>query len=358
MLAGVAVRSSSDLNDPAWDKFLQQSPLGHFQQASLWAQTKTESGWRPLRLVFLRDGEITQGFQILVKSTRFGPVGLVFKGPVCETEEAANLDFVVGQLIGAARRAGLRALIAQPPDRSHALGPALARHGFLEANWIGVVSSSQLVDLSGGMEKLRSGMRKTTLSEASQAQRRGVRIREGGLQDIGAFFNLMSATCRRQGVSPNPATEPAMRALHRVFGECGRARLSLAECEGKPVAGAFSICFGDRVTIWKKGWSGEFRERHPSTLVTYELIEWAANHGYRVFDFAACRRELVLALQRGEVPGESLKKSVSFFNIGFGGTPMLLPEPLVYITNPMGRFLFRHAAASPLVQRLAARVMK
>src|ERR1017187_3150477 len=73
---------SPELEDPYWDDFLKATPLGHFQQSSLWARAKDIEGWRPVRMILTLDGQIAGGFQILTAHTRFGLIGYVSKGPV------------------------------------------------------------------------------------------------------------------------------------------------------------------------------------------------------------------------------------------------------------------------------------
>src|SRR5256885_1684080 len=74
----VSLNRSSE--DPKWDTFLQATASGHFQQSSLWALVKAAEGWRPVRLVITADDTAMGGFQILVRRTRLGKVGYIYKG--------------------------------------------------------------------------------------------------------------------------------------------------------------------------------------------------------------------------------------------------------------------------------------
>src|SRR5262245_61106752 len=79
---GLEWHSSASLSDAACDEFLRSTPLGHFQQTSLWSQVKATEGWHILREMMLIGGEIVGGFQILYRPSRFGRVGYLSKGPV------------------------------------------------------------------------------------------------------------------------------------------------------------------------------------------------------------------------------------------------------------------------------------
>src|SRR5215831_9968162 len=70
---------SPEAVDAEWDGFLAASPLGHFQQCSLWALAKNAEGWKPLRMVLRKQGRLAGGFQILWRRTRLGPIGYIYK---------------------------------------------------------------------------------------------------------------------------------------------------------------------------------------------------------------------------------------------------------------------------------------
>jgi hypothetical protein len=336
----VSATVSSVVEDAAWDAFLQRTPLGHFQQSSLWAQAKADEGWKPIRFILNVDGRISGGFQILTRQLRFGKIGYVSKGPVITHEEPALSEFLGEQLVAVTKKNRLRALIVQPPDESELNGTFLARHHFVPNHLISVVSATLLLDLSGGMADIEKRIRKNSLTKVRQARRRGVTIREGGEKDVDIFFSLMVSTCQRQRTQPVPSTPSSLMAIWRAFHPNGGLRLTLAECEGEPVAGMLCFRFGQRVTMWKKGWSGKCSDRYPNSLITYEAIEWAHHTGGELFDFAAMSPEIATGMINGIPIEEKWKSSHDWFHLGFGNLPKLLPESLLYISNPIARFLY------------------
>src|SRR5208283_3358866 len=154
----------------------------------------------------------------------------------------------------------------QPPDYSQLLPASLARRGYVPDRLMGVISSTCLVKLGGEPGEWEKGIGRSRKVEVRQAARRGVTIREGSIDDVPRFFELMSATCVRQGVHPNPPSEQALRHLVQVFGSAGASHISFAEVEGQTVACALDLRFGRRATMWKKGWSGLHPNLHPSAL--------------------------------------------------------------------------------------------
>ena len=347
---------SRAVEDDVWDHFLQGVRLGHLQQSSAWARAKAIYGWQPIRMVVTLDGKVVGGFQILARRGRVGHIGYAARAPVVVPEDPALVDFTLELLTRTAKDSHLTALLIQPPDFSAIDGAALARHRFLPNYMKDLILATCLLDLSAGMDQIDRGIRRSTMVEVRQARRRGITIREGGDADVGTFFRLMSTTCQRRGGTPDPATEEAMMELWKAFRACGSARLTLAEFEGEAVAGGLFMCFGDRVTFWRKGWLKAHRERHPNQLLLYEGIEWAHRNGYKLFDFCALYFETAAALLRGEPLSEAQKQTKDYAHLAFGPKPLLLSQGSVYLRNPLARILYRAVGPRKWFQKIKKRM--
>jgi len=349
---------SPDTDDPIWDAFLERTSQGHFQQSSMWAAAKAIDGWRVIRIVLTWNGEIAGGFQILYRRTRLGGYGYISKGPVLVPNEPAMVEFLIRLVIRTVKANRLRALILQPPDESPIDERLLAGAGFLLNHLHRVISATLVYDVAGGADEIKKRMRLRTRAQVKVAEKRGLTIREGGEQDVGMFFRLMAATCERQQVMPNPATETAMRQLWTSFKTRERIQLIFAEFRGTPIAGALCIRLGDRMTVWKKGWSGEHKELNPNHLVMFEAMLWAHQQGCKRFDCAGLDRGIATKMLRGEPLSEAQEKSRDRFNLGFGGIPALLPESRVYIDNPLVRILYRLVTGTIRIRNIGRQLMR
>jgi hypothetical protein len=58
------VRVSRELSDPDWDRFVEATDGGTYQQSSMWAQVKSTVGWRPIRFALSRDGKSLRGVKL------------------------------------------------------------------------------------------------------------------------------------------------------------------------------------------------------------------------------------------------------------------------------------------------------
>ena len=348
---------SPELEDPHWDDFLAANPLGHFQQSSLWARAKSIEGWRPVRGILTLEGRIAGGFQILTRRTRFGLIGYVSKGPVVIQKEDGLLDFMMELVVSTAKANHLKALIVQSPDRGAIDDAIWKRHRFLPNHLVNVISATAMVDLRGETGEVSGRFRKSTLKKIRRAERRGITMRQGDKKDIGTFYRLMLKTCERQQTHPSPSTESALQEIWDAFNPRGGILLFFAQHEGESIAALLCLGFGERITLWKKGWSGKYPDKHPNEFLIYEAIEWSRQRSYKKADFVGLDREIAIALLGGRPLSESQMETRDFFTLGFGAEPVVLPESKIYISNPGFRFLYRYAMTCTWGRALAKRLV-
>ena len=337
--------------DLPWDAFLESTPLGQFQQSSLWAEVKSGDGWDHFRVVIEEEGRPVAGFQVLHR--RRGPFrsGFLNKGPVDVSGMPEVGRWVMDLIKETAQAEGLNFILAQAPDEGASAYDEMVRAGFLPNGLTGgVIDATLVTPLRPNGTDWTTRLRKTTQLHVRQAKRRGAVVRVGGPQDASCFFDLMEATCRRQKVRPNPATPRLLQVLIDVFHSRGLARLSFADCEGKPTAGVLCLRFGNRVTLWKKGWNEQHRDKHPNSLVCHESMVWAASAGAELYDFVGARRDTCTALLRGDNLLQSDHSSTDFFQLGFAAEPRLLPRCLIWF--PRLHFRTAYRAAVPVMKKL------
>ena len=336
---------SESLSDDSWDAFLQNTPLGHFQQSSVWASVKADEGWAPVRVVLWQSDAIVGGFQILVRSRGWFREGFLNKGPVYPGDDPEIMQWVVGLVQRSARIHRITLLLIQVPDLDRTLASIQHSRGFAPNVLAQIVTATLCVPLGPPLPPAESRMRRSIQLDARQSAKRGLTVREGNAEDIPCFFRLMGITCRRQNSQPNPASEQATLKLWQSFHQKGLGRLTIAEFDGKATAGLFAVQFGRRVTAWKKGWDEENRDKHPNTLLSFESIKWAEAHQATLYDFGAFDRTFARQLLAGEPVDQRLRSSRYFYLMGFAAEPQLQALAQVWIGNPLARAAYRAYAA-------------
>jgi peptidoglycan pentaglycine glycine transferase (the first glycine) len=332
---------SREPEDEEWDAFLLGTPLGQYQQSSMWARAKATEGWSVARVLITLEEEIVGGFQVLYKSSWWGGTGYVSKGPVVEQGSGGLARFGVELLGWVCTRLRLRALVVQLPDECEDGVWGLADRGFLNYAAGQVIESTWLIGSGSERGGTERSMTANTRREARQAIRRGTFVREGRREDLPVFFELMRSSCSRQKTKPNPGDVAFLYSLWDAAGPRDCIRLFLAEHGGVPLGGLLCIPFGRTVNAWKKGWSETESHQRPNELLNYECLRWAAENGFDCVDFGAFDDVMALAVLRGEPISERCKASRHFFNMRFGGRPMILPAAMIYIPNPLLRLAYR-----------------
>ena len=339
--------------DDEWDDFLKRSPMGQFQQSAMWAKYKEHAGWSTYRTVIEKDRHIIGGFQLLIRKTPLGNIGYISKGPVFLDEDKSDIEMIVGSIFDVIRERTIRAIVMQPPDDSLMTREVFKNHGFIEIPGHEVIDATLLFPLDGGKEHIDKRMTSTSRYSIRQGIRKGVLIREATMDDIPIFFEMMSASCKRQGIrTPNPGSVEALKNLWNVFYGKGCLRLTLAEYNGEPVASLLCINFANRVTFWKKGWSGKGRGMNPNDALYYEAMLWAHKNGYAIVDFAGIDREIAETIIDGHRLTEKQKSGRDYFNLRLGGIPKLLPKAVIYIDSPVARRAFKAVVTTNLYGRI------
>lgn len=335
--------------EAVWDRFLEATPEGQFQQASGWAKVKARDGWSVERRLHGPEAAPIGGFQLLWKRSRLGRIGYVSKGPVVAADRPEAGPELVDRLIATAREIGLRALVVQPPDDTRLAPGELDRRGFLPYALPSVIRTTAVLPLADGPEAVARRMDRQARREWRVAEKRGVRFRWGGREDLSVFFEMMCESARRQQSSPNPARLDLLEALWDEL--AGRAFLGLAEHEGKIVAGLLLVGFGRRLNFWKKGWRSEDPKLFANCLLNAEALVWGAHGAYDFADFAAMAPEVAETLLAGKRLNDEQNRGRDRFNLRLGAGPRKLPPAQLLAPSAPIRALLRYATKLPPLRR-------
>jgi lipid II:glycine glycyltransferase (peptidoglycan interpeptide bridge formation enzyme) len=347
---------------PAWDAFVGAVAPGHFDQLSAWARAKALQGWRARRLILEDGAGIAAGSQVLVRQKgRWMPrIGFVPRGPLTRPGDDALVPAVIDALERMVSDERIDALVLQPSEHGHAIAAECSRRGYLPNHLVRVVGANLIIDLRGGFEAVSAAMRPHLRQEARQAARRGIAMRLGRTEDLPAFFDLMLATCRRQGAAPNPSRLAYLREIWDAFGPGTGSHLLMAEQSGTALAGVVALACGRRLTLWKKGSTDDATRSHANPLLFCEAIRWAAGAGYESCDFAGMGRDVAEEVLGGSPLSDAARASRDFFSLGLGGQPVLYPPSLVLVPRlwlKLGyRMAIAGAARSGRLRRLATRL--
>jgi len=347
----LTVWQSNNETSPLWDSYVERSLNGQFQQTSMWARLKKLDGWNVIRIVITDKESMVGGFQILFRPRSYiGNIGLLIKGPVFESGRPDLEHFVIDMVKYAAINYKIKVIVVQPPDNCSELPQRLRQNGFLP-NYIDYIikEATVVIDLKRETEEILKSMKHAKRTNIRRAQKKGVTVREGHEEELGIFFEHMQASCKRQGVSPNPSNIEFLQRMWQLFYPSGHLKLFVAELEHEVVSAIIAIPFGRSFKLWKFGWSGKYGDCRPNDILYWEIFKWAKDHGFHNVDLVVISEQSAVAILRDGKRSEEITKTWSFFKLDFGGDIVLLPGGCIYMRNPIIRFLYK--TGMPIVNR-------
>ncbi|HJX41784.1 MAG TPA: peptidoglycan bridge formation glycyltransferase FemA/FemB family protein [Anaerolineales bacterium] len=345
----------------SWNALVTSFPRPHLLQSWEWGELKAGFGWRAERTAW-RDpeGRPRAASQVLYRTQRIPLLGLRLslaycpKGPALDWADGAVRRELLAGLVRSARQAGAF-LLKIDPEVPVSLGPAeeaadasaAEADGAQESSALGVdgaqaasaeapespsdlpgrslISELQaagwrhstdrvqfdntiLLDLTPAEEQILAGMKQKTRYNIRLAQRHGVQVRPGGLEDLDLLMRMYAETSSRDGfVIRDPAY---YRRAWEDFMGAGMAQPLIAEVEGEPVSGLIAYRFG--ATAWYLyGMSrSAHREKMPNHLLQWEAMRWARSGGCAHYD--------LVGIPGRPDPSDSLW-GLYRFKVGFGG---------------------------------------
>jgi lipid II:glycine glycyltransferase (peptidoglycan interpeptide bridge formation enzyme) len=214
------------------------------------------------------------------------------------------------------------ALLKIEPDLppSAELETALRSYGFIPSPQRVQPLSTIVLDISGDEEAILARMKQKWRYNIRLAERKGVTVREGGIDDLPAIQSLMDATGSRDGFSTHNL------AYHRrateLFAPQGSLAWLLAEHEGELLAAIAVFALGPTAYYMWGASSDSGRNLMPNHAVQWAAIRWARAQGCVAYDLWGIPDEVGAnpdAYAEQESWGEGGLWGVYRFKQGFGG---------------------------------------
>lgn len=298
-----------------YTEFLTRHERCNFQQSLQWAAVK--SNWKN-EIVLAEDeqGNIIGGLSVLIrKIPLFGNLMYSPRGPICDPDDADALRQLTEGAELLAWKYNVMALRMEP-DVSEEDSPVFRRI-MEDLGWQirdRVRSCRDVIqprtvfrlDIAGKtQEQLFEGFSRKVRYNIRQAQRQGVTVREGTREDLAVFHRMLAETGRRDGFLVRP-----LEYYQRVWDAFGPENicLLLAWYEGRPIAGAIPIHYGNKTWYAFGASDDEHRHLTGGYLLQWEMIRRAAARGDAVYDL------------RGVLESTDPSNGLYFFKSRFGAT--------------------------------------
>lgn len=280
-----------DINNAAeLDAFTTSHENGHFLQTSLWGKVKND--WKWFGVICRNDsGEITGTIAVLLRKISKLPYHMMYapRGPVCDFNDKETFC----ALIEAAKQEGKKynayelKIDKDVPIGNEEYKEIALSQGF---KFKGRTINFEDFQCRCVIRILLDGRSEDEVFAAFHSDHRrkirialknNVEIKIHGSEMAETFYNIMKETCERDGFELRSAAYFAK--ILDVFGD--KARLYMAYYEGRPIAGAISVLWGDKVWYFYGASSNSNRNVMPNYLLQWEMIKWAIEEGCKIYDF-------------------------------------------------------------------------
>lgn len=295
------------MNSNSWNQIISNLPNPHFLQSYEWGQVKAKYGWSPYYAVWTEDGRwkvesdpsLLSTFHspivaatLILKRTAFRRFSIFYapKGPLMDWTNESLRKRVLDDLQSFAKKQGAIFLKFDPDvvlgrgvpvsvgevteNNGQAVMSDLRRRGWVESADQIQFKNTVMVDLSASEEDILMRMKQKTRYNVRLAEKKGVSIRVGNVEDLPALYKMYAETSVRDGFVIRD--EEYYMTVWKLFmqeavnGQPSAVPL-IAEVDNEPVAAIFLFMFARR-GYYVYGMS---RDKHREKMPTY-LLQWAA----------------------------------------------------------------------------------
>lgn len=134
------------------------------------------------------------------------------------------------------------------------------------------------------VDQLWKGLNSACRRAVRKARRSGVEVIEPDQKDfLEDYYELARDTYRKSNRLP-PLSARQLGIVWDTLKDKNRVKVLLARQAGRTIAGAIFLLFEDQVYYWDGAACRAGLPMRPNNLIHWTLIEWAASHGYRIYD--------------------------------------------------------------------------
>ena len=139
-----------------------------------------------------------------------------------------------------------------------------------------------LVDLRHSEDELLSAMKSKWRYNVRLAERKGVEVHLGSVDDLSLFYQMYRTTSARDEFVIRPFSYYA--DAWGTFVDAGLAQIFQARSQTETLAGLIVFHFGDRAWYMYGASTDRHRNLMPNHLLQWEAMRWARGQGYQFYD--------------------------------------------------------------------------
>lgn len=269
------IRFADDNEIKKWNSLILANPDGgNVLQGKEFIEQKTLAGWKSRYIIADKIA-----IAVIEKTIPgFGKVWYTPKGPGVTT--STELKKLLPYLSAFARKHGVFTIKIEPEIPAGTLkNHSLTKTRPIQANWATVY-----VDLYDDLDTIMKNLPQKGRHAIRRAERDGVTVKlvPATAENCRIMFDLLKETAAEAEFGIRSADY--YKTFYKRYEDKKMGQLFFAYYEGKVVAGAFAMIFGDKST-YKDGASIRQRTAYgASHLLQWHVIQWAKKHGSTLHD--------------------------------------------------------------------------
>jgi hypothetical protein len=153
-----------------------------------------------------------------------------------------------------------------------------------------------VMDLRYSEEDMWARLHRDKRNKIRKAQKAGLTLRAGTLDDLQEYHAMMSDTLTRGAVKPLPLD--FLQQVLEQLAPLGAARFFIVEQLHKVISGSIILYFDDTVFGWDIGWRREYAALSPNDFLVWEVAVQAQRDGFSWFDLLRIEFERLPGIAR------------------------------------------------------------
>lgn len=295
----------------AWEDFLELHPEANFLQSWYWGEFYITLNNKIYRKGFYKNGKLVGVMLALVENARRAKYLTVPGGPIIDWNDISLISAFVAEIKTIAKAEKCAFVRVRPQLVSDDFSKDIfAKNKFVNAPTHLHAELTSQIDVTKSEDELLAGMRKNTRYEVRKALSQNIEVAVTNEPSaIKEFYDIEVLTSRRQRFVP--FSYEFLYEQFKVFANAGKALLYTAKLEGKLLAQAFIIFYGQEA-VYHYGASTDEGRKHPGAyLIQWEVMREAKRRGMKRYN-----------LWGVSLPEQTNHRfhGISIFKRGFGGT--------------------------------------
>ena len=270
------IKLSHNLEEQEWSEFLKEQSLAtEMLQSKLWQTVMIKEGKEVELFVWRQEKKIVALAQVIKQSSPLAAFWYLPRGPIfANLKLQKKYAFHIWQdLVNAAHKEKVMAIRFE--SEAEEIG--------FKAQKVKAIQPAQtlMLNLTLSEEELLGQMHQKTRYNIRLATKRGVKIEQGGVKNVLAFYQLLKLTAQRDSFRMHSLKH--YQTLLEASPES--IQIHLAKKEGKLLAAGIFSFYGRRATYLHGASANEGREHMAPYLLQWEMIKKAKSKACRFYDF-------------------------------------------------------------------------